>query len=135
MHRSTGLQLFVEETCNVGQRDIAFVFQMFALYPHMNVRKNISYPLVSQGMKREEVKISVEDGVLTLKGERRFNDETKKENYYRIERSYGAFSRTFSLPPTVEADKIKAQMKEGLLEILLPKREEAKPKEIQIQVS
>ena len=86
------------------------------------------------GMKQNEVKINVENGVLTLKGERRFSDETKKENYCRVERSYGAFSRAFTLPPTVDAEKIKATMKDGLLEILVPKKEEAKPKEIQIEV-
>lgn len=86
------------------------------------------------GMKQTDVKINVEDGVLTIKGDRRFSEETKKENYCRIERSYGAFSRSFSLPPTVEPDRIKAAMKDGLLEVLIPKKEEAKPKEIQIEV-
>ncbi len=86
------------------------------------------------GMRQGDVKINVENGVLTLRGERKFSDETKKENYCRIERSYGAFSRSFSLPPTVEPDRIKATMKDGLLEILVPKKEEAKPKEIQIEV-
>lgn len=86
------------------------------------------------GLKQNEVKINVEDGVLTLKGERKFTDETKKENYYRIERSYGAFSRSFSLPPTVDAEKIRATMKDGVLELLIPKKEEAKLKEIQIEV-
>ena len=86
------------------------------------------------GMKREEVKISVDDGALTIKGERRFTDETKKDNYHCIERSYGTFYRSFSLPPTVDADKIKATMKDGVLEILIPKKEEAKPKSIEIEV-
>lgn len=86
------------------------------------------------GMKKADVKISIDDGTLTIRGERRFADETKKDNYYRIERSYGAFSRSFNLPSTVEADKIKANMKDGVLEILLPKKEEAKPKEIEISV-
>lgn len=86
------------------------------------------------GMKRGDVKISVEEGILTLKGERRFAEEAKKENYCRIERSYGAFSRSFTLPPTVEPEKIKATMKDGVLEIYLPKKEEAKAKEIDIEV-
>lgn len=85
------------------------------------------------GMKHHEVKINVEHGVLTLKGERRFSEETKKENYARVERSYGAFSRSFALPPTVDPDRIKAAMKDGLLEILIPKKEEAKPKEVLIE--
>jgi len=86
------------------------------------------------GMRKEDVKISVEDGVLTIKGERRFGEETKKDNYYRIERSYGNFSRSFTLPPTVESDKIKASMKDGVLEMMIPKKEEAKPKEVNIDI-
>ncbi|HPQ80843.1 MAG TPA: Hsp20/alpha crystallin family protein [bacterium] len=86
------------------------------------------------GMKQADVKINVENGVLTLKGERKFSEETRKENYCRIERSYGAFSRSFSMPPTVETEKIQAVMKDGLLEVMIPKKEEAKPKEIQIEV-
>ncbi len=86
------------------------------------------------GMKKEDVKIGIEDGVLTIKGERKFSEERNRDNYYRIERSYGSFSRSFTLPPTVEADKIKANMKDGILELYLPKKEEAKPKEIEIKV-
>ncbi|MBN1283724.1 MAG: Hsp20/alpha crystallin family protein [Proteobacteria bacterium] len=87
------------------------------------------------GMRKEDVKINVEDGVLTIKGERRFSEETKKENYYRIERSYGAFSRSFTLPPTVESDRIKASMRDGVLEMQIPKKEEAKPKEVKIDIA
>jgi HSP20 family protein len=86
------------------------------------------------GMKKEDVKINVEDNVLTIKGDRKFSEETKKENYYRVERSYGAFQRSFTLPPTVEADKIRAAMKDGVLEVLIPKKEEAKPKEVKIDI-
>lgn len=86
------------------------------------------------GIKKEDVKINVEEGMLTIKGERKFSDEKRKGDYYRIERSYGMFSRSFSLPTNVEPEKIKANMKDGVLEILLPKKEEAKPKEIEIHV-
>jgi len=86
------------------------------------------------GMRRDDVKVGVEDGVLTIKGERKFSEETKRDNFYRIERSYGTFSRSFALPPTVETDKIKANMKDGVLELLIPKKEEAKPKEVEIKV-
>ncbi len=87
------------------------------------------------GMRKDDVKISVENGVISIKGERRFKEETKKDNYYRIERSYGTFSRSFTLPPTVEAGKIKANMRDGVLEVLIPKKEEAKPKEVEIEIS
>lgn len=86
------------------------------------------------GLRQKDVKISVEGGVLTFKGERKFQEERKKENFYRIERSYGSFCRSFTLPSTVEAEKIKANMKDGVLEIYIPKKEEAKPKEIEIEV-
>lgn len=94
------------------------------------VRLSVELP----GMKREDVKLSVEESVLTIKGERKFSEETKKENFYRIERSYGMFSRSFTLPPTVETDKIAATMRDGILDVMIPKKEEAKPKEVQIQI-
>lgn len=87
------------------------------------------------GMTQKDVKITVHDGTLTLKGERKFEQEDRKENYYRIERSYGTFARSFTLPTTVDAEKIHANMKDGVLEVLLPKKEEAKPKEIEVTVS
>jgi len=85
-------------------------------------------------MTQKDVKISVKDGVLTIRGEREFKEEEKKKNYYRIERSYGTFARSFTLPTQVEADKINAAMKDGVLEVTVPKKEEAKPKEIEIKV-
>jgi HSP20 family protein len=68
----------------------------------------------------------MQDDVLTLSGERKFEEETKKENYVRVERGYGSFTRSFTLPPSVDAKKISAEFKDGLLEVKLPKREEAK---------
>jgi HSP20 family protein len=86
------------------------------------------------GVKKEDVKLSIQDNVLTLSGERKFEEETKKENYVRVERGYGSFSRSFTLPPSVDAKKISAEFKDGLLEVKLPKLEEAKPKEVEIKV-
>lgn len=86
------------------------------------------------GVKKEDVKLSVQDNVLTLSGERKFEEETKKENYVRVERGYGSFTRSFTLPPSVDAKKISAEFKDGLLEVKLPKLEEAKPKEVEIKV-
>jgi HSP20 family protein len=86
------------------------------------------------GVKKDDVKISVRDGMLTLRGERKFENEDKKENYYRLERSYGSFLRSFTLPNTVDADKIHAAMKDGVLELTIPKKPEAKPKEIKVEV-
>ncbi|GBD94922.1 18 kDa heat shock protein [bacterium BMS3Abin05] len=84
------------------------------------------------GIKKDALKLSVQDNILTIKGEKKQEKETKDENYHRIERSYGAFQRTFSLPAIVDATKIKATFKDGVLKIRLPKKEEAKTKEIPI---
>jgi HSP20 family protein len=84
------------------------------------------------GMNREDIALNLEKNLLTLKGERRFEKETKDENYHRIERSYGGFSRAFSIPATVDEEKIRADYKDGVLKIVLPKKEQAKPKQIRI---
>ena len=86
------------------------------------------------GVKREDVKLSLQDNVLTLSGERKFEEETKKENHVRVERGYGSFTRSFTLPPSVDAKKISAEFKDGLLEVKLPKLEQAKPTEVEIKV-
>jgi HSP20 family protein len=86
------------------------------------------------GIKKEDISIEVKNNVLTLSGERKQEKETKKENYHRIERAYGKFSRSFTLPNTITADKVKASYKDGILEITLPKTEESKPKGIPIKV-
>ena len=84
------------------------------------------------GVDRKDLTLNLENNVLTLKGERRFEKETKQENYDRIERSYGAFSRAFSIPAIVDEEKIRADYKEGILKIALPKKEQVKPKQIKI---
>jgi HSP20 family protein len=84
------------------------------------------------GMDKKDISVDVKDRILTLKGERNYDNEVKEENYYRRERSYGKFQRTFTLPVDVEPDKIKADFKDGLLKIEVPKPEEHKPKEITI---
>ncbi|HWP41955.1 MAG TPA: Hsp20/alpha crystallin family protein, partial [Blastocatellia bacterium] len=86
------------------------------------------------GVKKEDVKVGIEDGVLSISGERKFEEETKKENYLRVERSYGAFTRSFTLPARVDSTRISAEFKDGLLQVTLPKREEAKPKGIEIKI-
>jgi HSP20 family protein len=85
-------------------------------------------------MKREDINLTFENGVLTLKGERKFEPEAKKENYQRVERHHGSFTRSFTLPNTVDATRISAAYKDGVLTIRLPQREEAKPKQIAVNV-
>jgi len=85
------------------------------------------------GLTREDVHITLENSVLTISGERKFEKDAKEENYHRIERAYGAFSRSFTLPATVDASRIAATYKDGVLTVRLPQREEAKPKQIEVQ--
>ena len=87
------------------------------------------------GMSQNDVEISVEGNTLTVKGERKFEKEVNEKDYYRMERSYGTFTRSFTLPPTVDSDKIDAAFAQGVLKITLPKREESKPKQIKVKIN
>ena len=83
----------------------------------------------------KEISVHLEDGVLTVRGERKLEREDNRDNYHRIERSYGTFARSFTLPGTFDADKVTAETKNGVLRIFVPKRAEAKPKTIQVKVN
>lgn len=85
------------------------------------------------GLKPEEVEISIENNLLTIRGERRFEKKDEGDNFHRVERSYGNFVRTFTLPPTVSAENANAVFENGLLRLTLAKREEAKPRRIEIK--
>jgi HSP20 family protein len=87
------------------------------------------------GVDPDDVEIRVEENTLYLKGERKFEKEVKEQNYHRVERAYGTFTRTFSLPNSIDADKVAAAYKDGVLTLTMPKKEEAKPKTIKINVS
>ena len=84
------------------------------------------------GIDEKDIEIKVEDNTLTLKGERKFEKETKEENFHRIERSYGSFFRAFSLPNSIDADRIQAEHENGVLRVVMPKRQELKPKTVKI---
>jgi len=86
------------------------------------------------GVSEKDIDVRIENNQLVIKGERKFEKETKEENYHRIERVYGNFYRSFSLPNTVDPDKVKAEYKNGVLKIVLGKKEEVKPKQIKIEV-
>lgn len=86
-------------------------------------------------MTREAIDITVDQGTLTLKGEKKFSSDVKEEQFHRIERHYGSFSRSFSLPPTVDTAKVAAEYKNGVLTVRLPLREEAKPRQIKVDVA
>jgi HSP20 family protein len=87
------------------------------------------------GMKKEDIDIRVENNILTIRGKRERKEEVKEDGYFRSERAYGAFSRSFSLPNTVDVKKIGAEYKDGVLTLSLPKAEEAKPRQIDVKIS
>jgi HSP20 family protein len=85
------------------------------------------------GMKPEDVDISIENNVLTIHGERRFEKKDENDNFHRVERSYGSFTRSFTLPPTVSSENAQAEFENGVLRLTLAKHEEAKPRRIEIK--
>jgi len=104
-------------------------------YPSVDIcedNESIKLRVDLAGLEKKDVKINVEEGVLTIRGERSFGKEDKKEDYHRIERNYGTFARSFSLPPSADQNDIRAAMNNGLLEVLISKKREAKPREIEI---
>jgi HSP20 family protein len=84
------------------------------------------------GMNREDFELSIENNVLTLRGERRFEKRDESDNYHRVERSYGSFTRSFTLPQTVSSENVSAEYKNGVLRVVLQKREEVKARRIEI---
>jgi len=114
-------------------------FARSAWVPAVDIYSNGDHELVLKAelpdMKEEEIDLTVEDNTLTLRGERKFDAEVTEDQFHRIERSYGSFARTFALPPTVDAGKVSAQYKAGVLTVRLPLREEAKPKQIKVLVA
>jgi len=85
------------------------------------------------GMKEEDMDIQVSDGVLSLKGEKKYPAEGDKDNYYRLERAYGKFSRSFAIPNTVDINSVKANLKDGLLKVTLQKKNEIQPRVIKVE--
>ena len=110
-----------------------------AWVPAVDIYSNGQHELVLKAelpdMKEEEFEVTIEDNTLTLRGEKKLDTEVTEEHFHRIERSYGSFARSFALPPTVDAGKVSAEYKAGVLTVRLPMREEAKPKQIKIVVA
>lgn len=86
-------------------------------------------------VKKEDVKVTVENGVLTITGERKFEKEEKDKKYHRVERAYGNFLRSFALPDGADGARVKAEFKDGVLQVHLPKSEKAKPKAVEVKVT
>ena len=125
MFEGLGVTPFTEENALVAWTPACDIYE---------TEKAIVLKVELPGIKKEEVSVSIENNLLAIHGERKFLEETKRENYYRVERNYGEFFRSFTLPNYIEPAKILAEFKEGLLVLNLPKREEAKPKQVEIKV-
>jgi HSP20 family protein len=100
-----------------------------------NEKKELVLKAELPDIRKEDVSVTVENNTLTLSGERKFDAEVKKEHYHRLERSFGSFTRSFSLPATVDTTKIGADFRNGVLTVRLPFRDEAKPRAINIEVA
>ena len=98
-------------------------------------KDHLKIALELPGVRPEDVKVSVENNVLTIRGEKRQESEDKGQRWHRYERSYGAFERTFTLPSTVDADHVQATANDGVLTLVLPKSERAKPREIPVKTA
>jgi HSP20 family protein len=95
-------------------------------------KESIILEIELPGMSRDDFDLTIENNVLTIRGERRFNKKDESDTYHRVERSYGAFSRSFTLPQTITGETASAEYKNGVLRVLLAKREEVKPRRIEI---
>ena len=95
---------------------------------------NVTLKLEVPGIDEKDIDVRIENNVLTVHGERKIEKEEKEENFRRVERQYGSFTRTFTLPTTVDAEKVAANYDKGILKIVLPKKAEAKPKQIKVNV-
>ncbi|MDZ7316023.1 MAG: Hsp20/alpha crystallin family protein [candidate division KSB1 bacterium] len=133
---------------NTLQREMNRMFESFfrdfeeesggelAWYPSIDVKEtNDKVEVFAElpGMRKEDIKVSVRDNVLQISGEKKREEEEKDANYHRIERVYGTFSRTITLPAHVEIGKVEAYFKDGVLRLTLPKAEEEKPRQIEIK--
>jgi HSP20 family protein len=110
-----------------------------AWVPPVDIYENGNHELVLKAelpdMTREDIDITVDNGTLTIRGEKKLGTDVKEEQFHRIERRYGVFSRTFSLPQTVDTAKVGAEYRNGVLTVRLPLREEAKPRQIKVDVA
>ena len=95
---------------------------------------NVTLKIEVPGIDEKDIDVRIENNTLTVHGERKIEKEEKEENYRRVERQYGSFTRTFNLPPTVDAEKVQADYDKGVLKITLPKKAEAKPKQVRVNV-
>jgi HSP20 family protein len=124
---------------DLGRRFDDDVAARGAWVPPVDIFENDQHELVLKAelpdLKREDIDIRVENNTLTLSGQKKSEQEVNEDRYHRIERTFGHFSRTFTLPNTVDTGKIAAEYKNGVLTVKLPKRVDARPKQIQVQIN
>jgi HSP20 family protein len=124
------------ESYNDAGRDDSLTTSNFA--PAVDVYEDehqVTLKIEVPGIDEKDIDVRVENNTLTVQGERKIDREEKEENYRRVERQYGSFTRTFTLPQTVDTDNVSASYDKGVLKISLPKKAEAKPKQIKVNVS
>jgi HSP20 family protein len=109
-----------------------------AFAPPVDIREtaeSLEFFVELPGFEKDQIDIRVDQGTLILAGERKWDNEAKSENFHRVERSYGRFHRSFAIPPSVDASRITANLKNGVLHLVLPKSERAKPQQIPVNAS
>jgi HSP20 family protein len=134
MRRGFELMNSLMNNIDVGREEGALA----AFVPKVNTREGEDAYYVEldlPGIKKEDIEITTEDNILTISGERKMKEEVKEEDYYKVESSYGKFSRSFTLPEKIDVENIHAESKNGVLEVVIPKvkEEEKKPKKIEIK--
>jgi HSP20 family protein len=118
-----------------GERDESLTNTSFA--PAVDVYEDehsVTLKIEVPGIDEKDIDVRIENNTLTVHGERKFEKEEKEENFRRVERQYGSFTRSFTLPTTVDAEKVSANYEKGVLKVALPKKAEAKPKQIKVNV-
>jgi len=126
-------RLFQESAAGKGEED----FTTSSFVPPVDIyenEQNIVLKLEVPGVEQKDLDIRIENNTITIRGERKFEKETKEENYHRVERRYGSFQRSFGLPQTVNTENVTADYENGILKVTLAKRAEAKPKQIKVNV-
>jgi HSP20 family protein len=131
---NTGIDRWFDNFLN---SDLRLSDDISTVQPVVNVEETENEYLISAelpGIDKKDINISIEDNILSLSGEKKSESKTDEKNYHRFERSYGKFCRSFDLPNSIDRENIDASYKNGVLNIILPKAEEAKPKQIEVKV-
>ena len=118
-----------------GSEDVTSRGWMPPVDIYENTAREIIVKAELPGLRREDIDLTVENTTLTIRGERRRDDSIPNDRYHRVERQYGPFSRSFTLPNTLDSSRVRADYRDGVLTVTLPLREEARPRQIQVEVN